>query len=252
MLIRIGTKECRIAYGEPLRRFSLKRRDETMSLVTAFCLENKDTLFVADKSSVALDEAGNSGGRKDDATKLREYSNGVIGYAGYAELAIDIIRALTPLVSSDPAIELQGKLLEQHHRLTARMPDHIREARAVEFIFANGTDCFYVFRSANGFSPEMVDWWGCIGLTGLATFAYYIFYNSDIRLNVEHAKRLGALQVSVTADASPTSVSHAMDMWLLRHGAKTPERLTDTEFIRNEIRDYKQKVIRDLYGISQG
>lgn len=217
-----------------------------MSLVMAFCLNSGDTLLVADKGIVFLDAAGNTAGRTDDGKKLFNYSGGIIGYAGYAGLAADMIQHIPALVSSDPVLELQYHLVSEYSRLTGVMPETQKDGQAVEFLYAGPTGRVHIFRSSANFSPELIDWWGAIGVTALATYTYCLFYNDVLKCGLEHAKRLAALQILITSDATK-NVSPRADMWLLKKDGKGVQVLPDTEAVMQEMCAYRHKVITGLY-----
>lgn len=248
MFLRINGQEYLLKFGQSSRRLPMSE-EKKMSLVMAFRLSTGDTLFVADKSNVEQDQAGNSGGRTEDAVKLIKYSDGVIGYAGYATLAKDIISGLSPLTSNDTVKELQDKILEQYNRLTAYMPTETRQKRAVEFLFANGNGIIHAYKSAENFSPELYEHWGSIGITAIATLTHYMFWHEQILLDIEYTKRIAALQIAMTSDADPTAVSQSMDMWLLRHGSKEPEEQDPAGInaLHKHIDAFREHAVKALY-----
>lgn len=312
---------CNAFLSRKSRRSTAQRR--LMSYVTATCLSNKDVLFVADKNAVYLDMAGNSLGRSATIVKLRNYSNGVIGFAGNTEIAMSMIGLLSPIQDNrKTAIILRKQLVELYQQVTGLMPTDTNGANngnGVEFIFSNG-DGIYTFSSQDSFRASLDTRYAAIGMTMIGLVIYHMFKGYRA-LELEHAKRIAALQVliqseeieqekrrnalrdsleyeeiqcvkrrlalygdsiaesercwaelriaaaldpaeeleqekrmaalrvSLTSDASPTSVSPEMDMWLLRHGNSEPDILTDVVDVQKEIRDFRAQMIKGLYTV---
>lgn len=203
----------------------LSRKGANMSLVTAFCLSNQDVLFAADRVHVTTDEKENVVDRTVTDEKLVHYGNGVIGYAGDPGLARDIIKSLPENIDDPHRLgELFGDI---RHNLVRRLPQSLADSRKVEFLYSNGPDCLYTFKSDHGFTAENeTQGFAAIGITQYARFVYAMF-NGAMALQIEAAQRLAALQTVITHNALTLHLEDTAMVLEAEKGGAPPEAITE-------------------------
>lgn len=217
-----------------------------MSLVIALRLRDGSILFAADKRIATKSTDLAIVNQSSHGKKLFSTHGGVFGIVGNPDFARDILTDIRPVAGVDKITDLCATLEQQFALKTRGMPESVVAEKETELLFSDGSERYVRFSSVNGFSVPDVSY-GEFEASGETLYARLIYglFATDDGLSLQAAKRLAALQIGITADIDPSSVSQEIDMLLLDNG--TVREIEDVSAAREWAAEYRKSIRARLH-----